>query len=313
MAAVLLGLLVLGVLQNLVAERWWLATLVTYLPQPVLLAPAAALLLLAWPWASRSARRGVALGLTVILTGFVHPQVPRPRVVPQGRTVRVTTYNMLHAKRGLEPVIELIAGTRPDVLCLAECNPLGPQDPPVGELLKRLPGWQAVEADDVAILSPYPLADREVDPSGSLLGATIDLAGPVRVYAVHLRNGLGPGHLRHGLRRLPGAIGAAAGVRQQQLDWLLAAAAGQHMPLIAAGDFNTPPRGRYHDRLRRRFRDAFAEAGWGLDYTFRADLPLVRIDYIWCGPGVGVRSCRTLRHAGADHRPVVAELVLPEH
>ena len=309
---ILLGMLVLGLLQFLVAEGWWVTTLVTYLPQIPLLAPLVLALLVAWPWASRSGRRGIVLGLLVIVFGFIHPQVPRPRRVPEGQRVRVVAYNMLHARRGIERVVDLLQRTQPDVVCLEETDPIGPGRP-MSDLLALLPGWHGVEADDVAILSPHPLTSDGRVGDGSMLRAVVDLGRPLTVYAVHLDNGLGPGHLRRGLRSMPGSMTVAARKRRAQVTKLLDDTGPQTGPVIVCGDFNTPPRGKLWARMAARFRDAFATAGWGMGYSFRADIPLVRIDYVWCGDGVAVQSCETLRHAGADHRPVLADLVLADH
>ena len=76
------------------------------------------------------------------------------------------------------------------------------------------------------------------------------------------------------------------------------------------GDFNNPPRGRLYQRLAGCFQDAFRAAGWGLGETYPVGTPLLRIDYLFAGQGVGVSRCWVPNVRASDHRPTVAEVVL---
>jgi endonuclease/exonuclease/phosphatase (EEP) superfamily protein YafD len=78
-----------------------------------------------------------------------------------------------------------------------------------------------------------------------------------------------------------------------------------------AGDFNNPPRGVLYRRMSVQLSDSFRAAGGGFGYTFRSDFPAMRIDYIWCAPGVRVVRCRTVRSRASDHLPVIADIRLP--
>jgi len=315
-AAALALLLAAGLLNVLVAESWWVAEALCYLPPWPWLVVLALVVLASWRRGSSRGRRGAALALVVMLCGFGDGQVPRPRAVPDGVPVRVVTYNVLHAKRGFEPILELIERTQPDVLCLQEATPLDDHVRTVEAILHHLPGWTLHQVGEVAILSPHrlrsPRAHWPTTPdSRPISQAEIEVGGrTVNVFCLHLLNGLGPQYLRRGVRSLPGLMARSAPIRATQVDTLLHAAAQASGPVLLVGDFNTPPRGKLYERLRASYRDAFAEAGWGFGYTFRADVPVVRIDYVWHGPGVAVRDCYVLRHAGSDHRPLVADLVI---
>ncbi len=316
LAAVLLLLLVMGLLQLLVAESWWVAQVLCYLPPAPWVASLALVVLAAGRRASPTGRRAAALALMVLAAGFLDAQLPRPRSVPRGVDLRVVTYNVLHATHGFGPLLELIHRTRPDVLCLQEATPLDDHIRDVSAILAELPGWTLYQLGELAILSPHPLrhtrAHWPTTPDARpIISAELELQGqPVTIFCTHLLNGLGPQYLRHGWRDLPRLIAWSAPVRAEQLATLLRVAGQTAGPVVLAGDFNAPPRGKLYARLRARYRDAFAEAGWGGGYTFRADAPVVRIDFVWCGPGVGVKRCRPLRHAGSDHRPLLADLVI---
>lgn len=82
-------------------------------------------------------------------------------------------------------------------------------------------------------------------------------------------------------------------------------------PLIVAGDFNTPPRGEVYRRMSADLTDAFGYAGWGVGYTFRSDVPAMRIDYVFLGNGVRAERCWTPHTEASDHLPLVADVELP--
>lgn len=82
----------------------------------------------------------------------------------------------------------------------------------------------------------------------------------------------------------------------------------EDIPTLILGDFNTPPNSDGHELLSRSFADCFGEVGGGFGYTFRADIPVWRIDYVWASPALipcraTVGSCRL-----SDHRPLSVDL-----
>ncbi|MDQ3688165.1 MAG: endonuclease/exonuclease/phosphatase family protein [Acidobacteriota bacterium] len=83
-------------------------------------------------------------------------------------------------------------------------------------------------------------------------------------------------------------------------------------PLVVVGDFNDEPTGETYKRMLARFTDAWAEGG-GRDagFTYPADEPRKRIDYIFCeaaGSRLRVRHARVADSLASDHRAVTAEL-----
>ena len=91
------------------------------------------------------------------------------------------------------------------------------------------------------------------------------------------------------------------------------------LPVVVAGDFNSTADNWSYWRLRRAGLgggvvgpsrlDAFREGGgaaWGR--TYRADRPLVRIDFVLADPAFVVTAAETAPVAFSDHRPVRVRL-----
>jgi endonuclease/exonuclease/phosphatase family metal-dependent hydrolase len=88
-------------------------------------------------------------------------------------------------------------------------------------------------------------------------------------------------------------------------------------PIVAGGDLNERPDGRAVGVLSGRLlRDAWLLGGDADGDTFPADAPMARIDYLFVSRVLAVE--RVLVPPGpdarvaSDHRPIVAELSLPE-
>ena len=87
-------------------------------------------------------------------------------------------------------------------------------------------------------------------------------------------------------------------------------------PVVIGGDLNERPDGRAVGYLSERFRDAWLLGGDVAGETFPADEPTARIDYLFISEGIPVE--RVIVPPGpdareaSDHRPVVAELTLPD-
>jgi vancomycin resistance protein VanJ len=58
-------------------------------------------------------------------------------------------------------------------------------------------------------------------------------------------------------------------------------------PVVICGDFNTPPRGRLYRAFSSRLTDAFAARGFGFGFSYRSDLPVLQIDYLFTKCSVG--------------------------
>jgi endonuclease/exonuclease/phosphatase (EEP) superfamily protein YafD len=82
---------------------------------------------------------------------------------------------------------------------------------------------------------------------------------------------------------------------------------------VLLGDLNCTPWSPAFDRLLAAARLRDSGRGRGLHPTWFSAVPFVGlpIDHVLVGPGVGVRGRHVGPDIGSDHRPVIADLVLP--
>lgn len=312
------GLLVVGwILGTTVAERWWPAAILTYLPQ-LPLGTATVLLLLAASLKRRG--RAIVMNLAVLASFVVGPmgyQFRSPRQT-QGSPFRVMTYNIHGGTYGVDGVVETIRREAPDVVCLQEA---GLETPAASARLeaairKGLSGYEGRRYETLMLMTRRPLlaiqAGRLLEGRATrpMVEAIIEVDGTlVTVVDVHFLLSTPLSRIRSvGVR---GYWRNAIDIRERQADQMLKELVGWDLPLVVCGDLNTPPRGRVYERLAGHGRDAVGEVGRGFCYTFPAYLPALRIDYVWLGPGVLANACRTPASRASDHLPVVVDLVIP--
>jgi endonuclease/exonuclease/phosphatase family metal-dependent hydrolase len=224
--------------------------------------------------------------------------------------VRVVTYNVRGFRDGLARVAGVVAGLEPDVLVLNETG---------GRLALRrfaravdmelaADPWSPFRRrikDAVLVRSPWRIessvqrrfpTDRWLYPRGALV-ADLRRSG-ARLHAVATHLSLEPPErLRHA----------------ELLSELVRAA---RTPAVLAGDLNELPDGKAVALLGSRFVEVWPSAGEDPGYTFPADTPSARIDYIFVTEGIAVE--RAVVPTGAevrqasDHRPLAVVLAVPE-
>lgn len=85
------------------------------------------------------------------------------------------------------------------------------------------------------------------------------------------------------------------------------------VPTVLGADLNEGPNGAAARWIAGRFYDAFAQAGEGSGETFPAEQPTARIDYLLVSDELRVERAWVPDTARvSDHRPVVADVDLPE-
>jgi endonuclease/exonuclease/phosphatase (EEP) superfamily protein YafD len=104
--------------------------------------------------------------------------------------------------------------------------------------------------------------------------------------------------------------------RMAQARQLAADIAELPRPLIVAGDLNAPEHSPVVQvLLDEGLRDAYGTAGLGWGYTLghalKPHLSFLRIDHILVSPDIGVLRAVAGSRQGSEHRPVVADLLLP--
>lgn len=80
--------------------------------------------------------------------------------------------------------------------------------------------------------------------------------------------------------------------------------------LIVCGDFNDVPDSRTHRQMKLFLDDSWELVGQGEGFTFSADQPRRRIDYVWISPGkslVPVKAWVPSSDA-SDHLPLLVEM-----
>jgi endonuclease/exonuclease/phosphatase family metal-dependent hydrolase len=101
-----------------------------------------------------------------------------------------------------------------------------------------------------------------------------------------------------------------------ELDAALAQHVPADVPTIVAGDVNDVPGSPSWQALCAQRVDVFPAAGSGGGLTSSAGEPIKRIDGIFADPRLSVRSAYVVDgpdvDKASDHRPVVAELALPD-
>lgn len=196
------------------------------------------------------------------------------------------------------------------------------------QLLDLLPeAWQVYSLDGISLISKYETLDRKwldrkslarQDPSreGTVaIAFELDTPGrPVEFVAIHLytpRNGLAA--VNETFSQWPRRMRSNIAFRARESEAVARWAAARSPSAVLAGDFNLPPESSIFRRDWSRYTDAFPAAGRGYGYTFGYTTSGwwygIRIDHVLAGNGWRVERAWVGPHVGADHRPVIAELV----
>ncbi len=245
-----------------------------------------------------------------------------PGPPPAGTSLRVMTYNVqLWQRANVPAIIAEIRDAAPDILCLQDAR--GASRGQVGAFLK---GWHVAAAGQYVIASRFPFVDSTVGDISyrgeehSYLRARVDVAGtPVTVFSAHFvtpRDALTVVRSDQFWSEGVPIIRTNLSDRITQARALAEDARTIEGPLIVAGDLNAPP-----DALASRaltdagLVDAFARSGRGYGYTFGHTLlagrSFLRIDRILASPHFFLARAMVGGADGADHRPVIADMVLP--
>src|SRR6185437_12078807 len=96
-------------------------------------------------------------------------------------------------------------------------------------------------------------------------------------------------------------------VRARQVADMLRFIGSSSMPTLLLGDLNATPDAPELQPLLGRLHDVW-DGSRGPGFTYPADVPRERIDYILVSPPFRVRDVRVIDTQASDHRPVVAEL-----
>jgi endonuclease/exonuclease/phosphatase family metal-dependent hydrolase len=244
-----------------------------------------------------------------------------------GQPLRAATFNIHHGVGvdgllDLERIATVIQDTRPDVIGLQEVDRhWGERSDFVDQAL-----WLADRLDlhvvfganldlepltpgaprrqyGTAILSRYRIRESRNTllprPDGGeqrgLLEAVIKVRG-VRVRAFNT-------HLQHNSQV----------ERVEQVAAIRSIVAEARESVVLVGDLNATPDSPEIGAITEDLADAWAEAGEGDGFTYDAETPHARIDYVLTSSDVVARTAAVVTSDASDHLPVVADLLLPGH
>ena len=248
--------------------------------------------------------------------------------------LRVMTFNVLEVNRATARLAAVVRDANPDVLVVQELTPYMATslDAAIRDDYPYRSLRPAGTSDGVGTWSRYPIVktDGWTDLQSPARWQYVALA--VHGRTVHVANlHLSAPEVRW--RRLPLLpkpliVGQDTSERRAQVALLaprLRGLAESGAPLVVAGDLNmTDQAPEYGRLLDAGLHDAYRAAGWGFGLTFPATpvayfarhavaaRPVLALDHVLVSPQVGVAHIRVWPAAGgSDHRPLVADLVLP--
>lgn len=238
--------------------------------------------------------------------------------------LRVLVYN-IHAGKdagrtdNLERVAGIVRDSRADIVLLQEVDNRTRRSGGVDQTakLKELTGYSGVFGRTIdydggefgiAILSRWPIRSSKLthlpveisdenararyEDRGGLV-ARIELpGGDIRVVDTHLD-----------------AYSDSNRVQQARTLIAIANAEKDSGFTILGGDLNSEPASKVVDALRAAgWKDVFVDCGKGEHFTFPADVPSKRIDYLLLSGEASCRNASVLDTRASDHRPVLFEI-----
>ncbi len=309
-----------------VESPWWLE-LSRYLPYPVYLAPPVLALVLAAGLGRAWRAASVAAVLVVaIVTMDFHVRVGSGDVPAGGHPVRLMTYNIKAYKAiertgGFEALAREIALRDPDILVMQDTQTLSRGSAfAAGGPIFGLPNVFLGHGYVIAARVPLRGCTHRIDEVARLayVECTVTVDGrDASLVTVHFdspRRGLLAA--RHeGLEGTDDWQQNYAG-RLLQSQALAARLAHAPRPLIVAGDLNAPEASPVvGNLLALGLRDAYSAGGTGWGYSYgdatSARIAFLRIDHILVSEGVAVVDAAVGNAGPSEHRPVIADLVLP--
>jgi endonuclease/exonuclease/phosphatase (EEP) superfamily protein YafD len=256
----------------------------------------------------RPAAAAAGLLLVAVFAAIVLPRAFGGPTEPEGGAgpmLRILAANMKLGEGDPEALVEL--AERLDV------QVLGVEELTVG-LAKKLDRAGAKRLFPYRVLGPGP------NSTGSGLYSAVPLA---RGFQTRLPGGF---PLIARTPRIPGAAAVElldvhvlaptiSGTRHWSDDLEALPLSSPALPRIMFGDFNaTLDQGDFRDVVDQGYNDVAETLGDGLTMTWptnRAFPPLVAIDHVLAGEGIGIRDFSAHEIPDSDHRAVFAELELP--
>ncbi len=301
-------------------DRWWPATILLFSPRWLLALP----LLVLFPLVLFF-RRWLLVPLILTLTTILLPVMglsgllkkERPQTI--GKPLRVVTCNLRSGEFDSVKLARMIRQTSADIVTLQECPP--------EQVLAAPAGWTVAQSRGFAILSRYPLKGLNfltMTPPGEkwqwtyLLQSVVTTpGGDVAVCSLQLptpRFGLQEILDRKTLIRptRKGRLVRDTEFRRQAAGKLRDYAATLKLPVILAGDFNTPVESTIYREIWGGYANAFSTTGRGYGWTQRVTVKGftigVRIDHVLTSKELVPLVSEVGPDVDSDHLPLIADL-----
>jgi|GEM_PF-1126286 len=247
--------------------------------------------------------------------GFQLGQFRKVKKPPKVPKLRLMTLNIFRGMGGSKNVVQAIRAHNPDIFALQEAYGFGRrQDPPLA-IVREMPDYYFARKGYLLLGSRFPILDwkaRDLGVSGRrrhALEVRIMWRGmKLTIFNAHLLT-LVRGKDMKDWATFTGTIKRLFRLRNVQLGRLMKWVKKSQGPTFLMGDFNTPPRGHFYQKMTEDFTDTFAEVGWGFGHSFTyRKVPLLRIDYILSSKHFRPIRAFVPKVMVSDHRPVVTDL-----
>jgi endonuclease/exonuclease/phosphatase (EEP) superfamily protein YafD len=296
--------------------RWWWAFDLFVHFRPHLAVAGVALLVAALVlrrrWVAVAAFAATATNAVPILP-YLDLRAAAPDLPPAN--LRLLTFNLHGSDTNPAALRRLIEAERPDIVVLTELpGDLRPILAGVGPSLPYRMIARRYSTFDIALFSRWRFAgariDRSVDPSFPVLYADVcddaEWAGCVRIVGLHASRPFA---------KMAG--GFTDGRPWQQGQFAIAerfAATAPGGRAVVVGDLNLTPWSPAFGDLLARSGLYDTARGLRLSATWLSPLPFVglMIDHVLASPDIAARDNRVGPDLGSDHRPVLADLAVPQ-
>jgi endonuclease/exonuclease/phosphatase (EEP) superfamily protein YafD len=226
-----------------------------------------------------------------------------------GKSIRVVSLN---CNGGNEKAAAEVTDYHPDLVLFEE----SPLRPVVRDMATKLLGPEAerLTGSDVSIIARGKVTPLSVEnaESAPFAHARVQFVSGLvaEVFVVRLQ----PYNIRADLWS-PDCWRKQCAIRKQQraqFEWIEREVQKipPDVPIILGGDFNLPAGDKLFRILNPRLGDTFRKAGRGWGDTLDNDLPVLRIDQIWCDEHFRPVLTEAHRTVNSDHRMAICDLLI---
>jgi vancomycin resistance protein VanJ len=316
-------------LLQVVSERWWLGTVLTYLPRSPWLIPALIMIPVSIRWAWKSSLINLA-ALLLVLGPVMNFQsgglFDAPDIDRTAYRLTVVSCNVQSFRPDFRQVVHELYRIDPDVVLFQEAF----EGHPLVETF--FAGWNLQRVDEYLVASKLPI--KFID-TGFMSGfdrvsvAHFEVETPQGVIAIFNVHQTSP---RHSLKELkPWSLLTGTGVDAVEQQAALRDSEAMKtraytelkdpiQPKIVAGDFNMPNDSSLFKSHWSGLTDAYASVATGYGYTSPCDTqklwpsntPWSQVDHILTSDHWQVERCWIGHSGGSDHRLIAAQLRLPK-